>query len=134
MPNIKAIQPNVNCYVFLGSLIVLLQWYKNKILIMANIAAIDTYTINQVHVAKMAKALGHPARIAIVELLSKGAFTCNEIVNTLPLAQSTVSQHLKELKGVNLVDALDIHPKTIYSLNMINYKKFKTLLKELLIE
>jgi DNA-binding transcriptional ArsR family regulator len=50
------------------------------------------------------KALGHPARIAIMEhLISVDSCICGDIVNVLPLAQPTVSQHLKELKNAGLI-------------------------------
>jgi DNA-binding transcriptional ArsR family regulator len=59
------------------------------------------FTDNQNAIAILAKALGHPARVAIVEYLLKvDACICGDIVNELPLAQPTVSQHLKELKIV----------------------------------
>lgn len=62
------------------------------------------YTQQQNQMAKIAKALGHPARIAIVEyLLSVDACICGDIVNVLPLAQPTVSQHLKELKNAEII-------------------------------
>lgn len=55
-------------------------------------------------IAEMSKALGHPARIAILEYLIKtGLCVCGDIVNELPLAQATVSQHLKELKNAGLI-------------------------------
>ena len=55
-------------------------------------------------IAILAKALGHPARIAIIEyLLSVETCICGDIVNELPLAQATVSQHLKELKNAGLI-------------------------------
>jgi ArsR family transcriptional regulator len=54
--------------------------------------------------ARMAKALGHPARIAILQTLAeRRSCVCGEIVEVLPLAQATVSQHLKELKAAGLV-------------------------------
>ncbi|MBL0013660.1 MAG: winged helix-turn-helix transcriptional regulator [Flavobacterium sp.] len=54
--------------------------------------------------ASLFKALSHPARIAIVEyLLSVDACICGDIVNELPLAQPTISQHLKELKNANII-------------------------------
>lgn len=62
------------------------------------------YTSHQIQFAAIAKALGHPARIAIIEYLAKvDTCICGDIVEMLPLAQSTVSQHLKELKGVGLI-------------------------------
>ncbi len=54
--------------------------------------------------AELAKALAHPARIAILkELAQRNSCVCGEIVEVLPLAQSTVSQHLKELKSAGLI-------------------------------
>lgn len=64
----------------------------------------EHFTEQQNSIATMAKALGHPARIAIVEYLMKvDACICGDIVNELPLAQPTVSQHLKELKNAGLI-------------------------------
>jgi len=64
----------------------------------------EHFTDIQNEVAIMAKALGHPARVAIVEyLLSVDTCICGDIVNELPLAQPTVSQHLKELKNAGLI-------------------------------
>jgi DNA-binding transcriptional ArsR family regulator len=96
------------------------------------IASINTYTPGQVEISKLAKAIAHPARIAILELLSHKACTCNDIVDSLPLAQSTVSQHLKELKNARLIDGQELPPKTIYSLNLINYQKFKNTLNTII--
>lgn len=54
--------------------------------------------------AIMAKALGHPARIAILEtLIKKGSCMCGDVVEELPLAQSTVSQHLKAMKEAGII-------------------------------
>lgn len=64
----------------------------------------DHFTEEQNEIAILAKALGHPARIAIIEYLLKvDACICGDIVNELPLAQPTVSQHLKELKNAGLI-------------------------------
>ena len=64
----------------------------------------DHYTEHQNTIAAMAKALGHPARVAIIEYLLKvDECICGDIVNELPLAQPTVSQHLKELKSAGLI-------------------------------
>jgi len=64
----------------------------------------DHFTDQQNSIAKMTKALGHPARVAIVEYLMKvDDCICGDIVNELPLAQPTVSQHLKELKNAGLI-------------------------------
>ncbi|WP_018343127.1 ArsR/SmtB family transcription factor [Cytophaga aurantiaca] len=64
----------------------------------------DHFTDKQNAIAVLAKALGHPARIAIMEYLMKvDTCICGDIVNELPLAQPTVSQHLKELKNAGLI-------------------------------
>lgn len=64
----------------------------------------EDFTIKQNKIAKYMKAFGHPARIAILELLiKKQACICGDIVDELPLSQSTVSQHLKELKEAGLI-------------------------------
>lgn len=64
----------------------------------------DHFSGKQNGVAILAKALGHPARVAIVEYLLKvNTCICGDIVNELPLAQATVSQHLKELKNAGLI-------------------------------
>lgn len=64
----------------------------------------EHFTDKQNAIATLTKALGHPARIAIMEYLIKvDACICGDIVNELPLAQPTVSQHLKELKNAGLI-------------------------------
>lgn len=64
----------------------------------------DLFTTDQNAIATLAKALGHPARVAILEYLLKvNTCICGDIVNELPLAQATVSQHLKELKNAGWI-------------------------------
>lgn len=64
----------------------------------------DFFTDQQNEIAVLAKALGHPARVAIVDyLLSVDSCICGDIVKVLPLAQPTVSQHLKELKNAGII-------------------------------
>ena len=64
----------------------------------------DFFTDKQNNIANLMKALGHPARIAILEFILKSdACICGDIVNELPLAQPTISQHLKELKNAGLI-------------------------------
>jgi ArsR family transcriptional regulator, arsenate/arsenite/antimonite-responsive transcriptional repressor len=64
----------------------------------------DYFTSKQNAIASLTKALGHPARVAIMEYLLKvDSCICGDIVNKLPLAQPTVSQHLKELKQAGLI-------------------------------
>jgi ArsR family transcriptional regulator len=83
-----------------NAFIVILQ-YKNRIV---GASKTEHFTANQNSIAALAKALGHPARVAIVEyLLSVDSCICGDIVNELPLAQPTVSQHLKELKSAGII-------------------------------
>ena len=64
----------------------------------------DHFSKRQNELAGLAKALGHPARVAIIEHLAKvDSCVCGSIVDKLPLAQPTVSQHLKELKNAGLI-------------------------------
>ena len=64
----------------------------------------EYFTDKQNELATLAKALGHPARVAILDYLLKvDTCICGDIVNELPLAQPTISQHLKELKNVGLI-------------------------------
>jgi len=64
----------------------------------------DHFTDRQNTIATLAKAFGHPARVSIIEyLLTVNTCICGDIVNKLPLAQPTVSQHLKELKNAGLI-------------------------------
>jgi ArsR family transcriptional regulator len=64
----------------------------------------ENFTIEQNQIASIAKALGHPARIAILDYLLKVEnCICGDIVNELPLAQATISQHLRELKNAGII-------------------------------
>lgn len=66
-------------------------------------------------VARLARALGHPARVRILRhLLRTGACICGEIVEVIPLAQATVSQHLKVLKEAGLIQGEVEGPRTCY--------------------
>jgi DNA-binding transcriptional ArsR family regulator len=73
------------------------------------------FTKTQNDLAVLAKALGHPARIAILQFLIKTkSCVCGEIVDELPLSQSTVSQHLKELKNAGLIKGEIEGPSVCY--------------------
>jgi len=75
--------------------------------------------------AEFAKALSHPARIAILKVLAqKNECICGEIVEVLPLAQSTVSQHLKELKKSGLIEGALDGPRSCYCINWKAFEKF----------
>ncbi len=80
-------------------------------------------------IASFAKAMSHPARIAILEFLAKqNSCICGDIVEELPLAQSTVSQHLKELQNAGLIKGSIDGPKTCYC---IDYDKYEDLNEKL---
>lgn len=72
----------------------------------------------QIQIAKLAKALAHPARIAILELLAEqNTCICGDITDELPLAQSTVSQHLKALKDAGIITGEIEGVRTCYCIN-----------------
>lgn len=82
--------------------------------------------------AKLAWAIAHPARVRIVQLLlSRDTCVCGEIVDEMPLAQSTVSQHLKILKESGLVQGEVDGPKVCYCINPAKLQKLKTLVAKL---
>jgi len=86
----------------------------------------DHFTAEQNDLAIIAKALGHPARIAIVEyLLRVDTCICGDIVNELPLAQPTVSQHLKELKNAGLIKGSIEGTAICYCINEPGIEKIK---------
>jgi ArsR family transcriptional regulator len=78
--------------------------------------------------ASLAKALGHPARVAIIRLLKqKEQCVCGDIVDELPLAQSTVSQHLKILKNAGLIRGEVDGPRICYCLEPAQLEAFQRL-------
>lgn len=82
--------------------------------------------------SRLAWALAHPARVRIVRLLlRRDSCVCGEIVDELPLAQSTVSQHLKILKESGLVEGEVDGPKVCYCINLSKLKTLKTLMADL---
>ncbi len=79
--------------------------------------------------AQLAWAVAHPARVRIVRLLiNRETCVCGEIVDQLPLAQSTVSQHLKILKDVGLIQGEVDGPKVCYCINPTKLKELKALI------
>src|SRR5881275_2696086 len=83
-------------------------------------------------VAKYAKALAHPARIAILKLLAaKATCQCGDIVEELPLSQSTVSQHLKELKEAGLIRGEIEGAKVCYCIDEKEWKAAQSCLSQL---
>jgi len=89
----------------------------------------EEFTKAQNDVAALAKALGHPARIAILQFLaSQKSCICGDIVEELPLSQSTVSQHLKELKKVGLIKGDIEGPSVCYCIDAKAWGKAKALI------
>ena len=85
------------------------------------------FTQKEQDLAAFAKALSHPARIAILKVLAqKNDCICGEIVDVLPLAQSTVSQHLKELKIAGLIYGTIDGPRSCYCINWKAFEKFNS--------
>lgn len=85
----------------------------------------EEFSAKEQSLALFAKALSHPARIAILNVLAKkNGCICGEIVEILPLAQSTVSQHLKELKNAGLIDGTVDGPRSCYCINWKSFEKF----------
>ena len=91
--------------------------YRN-IAINMGLAKTEEFTVRENKIAAYAKALAHPARVAILQLLiKKQACICGDIVDELPLSQSTVSQHLKELKEAGLIKGEIEGKKVCYCIN-----------------
>jgi DNA-binding transcriptional ArsR family regulator len=90
------------------------------------------YNVNTEELARYAKALGHPTRIAILKRLENESccFT-GDLVEELPLAQSTISQHLKELKTAGLIQGELKPPKIKYCIHQENWEKAKRLFDDL---
>lgn len=87
-----------------------------------------SYTADSEQLARFAKALGHPARVTIMEfLVSQDSCFFGEIHNELPIAKATVSQHLKELKGAGLIQGEIEPPKVRYCVNRENWALAKKL-------
>jgi len=88
----------------------------------------EIFTKEQNKIATIAKVLGHPARIAILQhLIKKQTCICGEIVDEIGLSQSTISQHLKELKRVNLIIGSIDGTKVCYCINPNMYNEIKTM-------
>ncbi len=93
---------------------------------------IAPYTEKQEKLARYAKALSHPARVFILQFLDQQcACFVGNIVDELPMAQSTVSQHLRELKNAGLIQGEVDPPRVKYCINRENREEAKELFKEL---
>jgi ArsR family transcriptional regulator len=95
-------------------------------------ADISVITERDEELAALARALSHPARVAIVRhLASVGTCMCGQIVSVLPLAQATVSQHLKVLKEAGFIQGEVDGPRTCYCVNPETVKRFQALVAAL---
>jgi DNA-binding transcriptional ArsR family regulator len=92
----------------------------------------EEFTKAQNDLAILAKALGHPARVAIIQFLIKSkACVCGDIVDELPLSQSTVSQHLSELKKAGLIKGDIDGPSICYCIDEKNWARAKKMVGDL---
>ncbi|MEO8763796.1 MAG: metalloregulator ArsR/SmtB family transcription factor [Ginsengibacter sp.] len=90
------------------------------------------FTVKENRLAKYAKALGHPARVAILKFLAgKQACFCGDIVDELPLSQSTVSQHLKELKDAGLIKGEIEGAKVCYCIDTKEWERARDRINQL---
>lgn len=86
------------------------------------------FTRQQNEIANMAKALAHPARVAIIQYLVKvNACICGDLVDEIGLAQPTVSQHLKELKLAGIIQGTIEGPSVCYCINPKVWKQYREL-------
>lgn len=89
----------------------------------------EEFSVKDNRISRYAKALSHPARVAIIRLLvKKGNCVCGEIVDEIPLSQSTVSQHLKELKDIGLIRGEIEGPRICYCIDDAEWEKAKSYL------
>ena len=96
------------------------------------LAKTEEFTVKDNKLAKYAKALAHPARIAILQMLIKQqSCICGDIVDELPLSQSTVSQHLKELKEAGLIKGDIEGSKVCYCIDEKEWQAAKSYLNTL---
>lgn len=92
----------------------------------------EEFSVKDNRIARYAKALAHPARVAILKFLAgKQSCICGDIVDELPLSQSTVSQHLKELKEAGLIKGEIDGAKVCYCIDEKEWSIAKNYLNEL---
>jgi DNA-binding transcriptional ArsR family regulator len=94
---------------------------------------LEIFTETQNEIATIAKVLGHPARIAILEFLIKlETCVCGDLVKEIGLAQPTISQHLKELKKVGIIKGTIEGTRVCYCIDEENWGKIKNILHQFL--
>lgn len=93
----------------------------------------EVLTDRQKRIARYAKAMGHPIRMYVLELLSnQSCCYSGDLTEELPIAKSTLSQHLKELKDAGLIQGETESPKIKYCINKENWKEAQTLFRKFL--
>jgi ArsR family transcriptional regulator, arsenate/arsenite/antimonite-responsive transcriptional repressor len=93
----------------------------------------EIISVRQKKIARYAKAMGHPIRMHVLELLSKQSCCYSgDLTEELPIAKSTLSQHLKELKSAGLIQGEIEAPKIKYCINKENWEEARELFKSLL--
>lgn len=94
----------------------------------------EAYTVAQLEIAQLFKAIGHPARIAILEyLIQRKTCVCGEVVDELNLSQSTISQHLKALKEAQIIKGEIEGVKTCYCVNEEKIKLIQNIINQYII-
>jgi DNA-binding transcriptional ArsR family regulator len=92
----------------------------------------EGFNSRQNKVAKYAKAFAHPARVAIIEyLIEQKACICGDLVGVMPLSQSTVSQHLKELKNIGIIKGEIEGPRINYCIDEESWEDAKSMMNEI---
>ncbi len=92
----------------------------------------EIFTAEQNRIATFAKVLGHPARIAILQhLLKTQTCVCGDLVEEIGLAQATISQHLKELKQVGLIQGTIEGTSVCYCINIATWQEVRSILTTL---
>lgn len=95
----------------------------------------EHFTETQNELASIAKAIAHPARVAILEYLAgRTDCMCGDIVDVIPLAQATVSQHLKELKQAGLIKGTIEGNSICYCIDEKGWEKLNTMLSEITVK
>lgn len=96
------------------------------------VTKIEIFSESQNKIAAIAKALGHPARIAILQqLIEHKTCICGDLVNEIGLAQATISQHLRELKAANIIKGNIEGTSVCYCINKSTLAGFKDVLVQL---
>ena len=96
------------------------------------ITRLDNYTDEQINLAQLLKVLGHPARIAIIQsIIRTNSCICGDLVTEIGLSQPTISQHLKELKFVGIIQGTVDGTSVCYCINKEVWERLKVSIGEL---